>query len=175
MLPAHAGEVAAAGLRVGEAGPPTALTGAVLGVGGALGLPLAGLVAEHFDFSALFWIMAVGGVVALVGVWLAVPEAPTRTGGRLDPGRGPARRRADRAAAAPVAGADVGLGLARGDRPAGALGPAVRGLRVVAEAFRGPAGGPGDAEPAADRDDEHRITLLRLRAVRLDDRHRHLR
>ena len=56
----------------------------MLGVGGALGLPLAGFVAEHFAFHALFWITSVAGVVAFVGIRLMVPEAPGRSGGRVD-------------------------------------------------------------------------------------------
>jgi MFS family permease len=45
-----------------RAGSAIALISAMLGVGGALGLPLAGLVAEHLDFHALFWITTVAGV-----------------------------------------------------------------------------------------------------------------
>src|SRR5882724_11013350 len=65
-------------------GSAIALISAMLGVGGALGLPLAGLVAEHRDFHVLFWITMVAGVVAFAGVLAIVPEAPTRSGGRVD-------------------------------------------------------------------------------------------
>jgi MFS family permease len=61
-----------------------ALISAMLGVGGALGLPLAGFVAEHADFHALFWITTVAGLVAFVGILAIVPEAPGRSGGRVD-------------------------------------------------------------------------------------------
>ena len=57
---------------------------AMLGVGGALGLPLAGLIAEHGDFHTLFWVTTVGAVVAFAGIALFVPEAHDRTGGRVD-------------------------------------------------------------------------------------------
>jgi MFS family permease len=67
-----------------RAGGAIALVSAMLGVGGALGLPFAGVIAEHFDFHALFWISGVVAVVAFVGILLAVPEAPTRSGGRVD-------------------------------------------------------------------------------------------
>jgi len=67
--------------RVGSA---VALISAMLGVGGALGLPLAGLVAEHADFHALFWITAGVGVLAFAGIWAIVPESPNRSGGRVD-------------------------------------------------------------------------------------------
>lgn len=67
--------------RVGSA---VALISAMLGVGGALGLPLAGLVAEHADFHALFWITAGVGLAAFVGILTIVPESPDRSGGRVD-------------------------------------------------------------------------------------------
>ncbi|MBB6627485.1 MFS transporter [Nocardioides sp. KIGAM211] len=61
-----------------------ALVSAMLGIGGALGLPLAGFVAEHADFHALFWITSVAGALAFVGILTIVPEAPSRSGGRVD-------------------------------------------------------------------------------------------
>jgi MFS family permease len=61
-----------------------ALISAMLGVGGALGLPLAGFVAEHFDFHALFWITSAVGVIAFAGIASIVPESPGRSGGRVD-------------------------------------------------------------------------------------------
>ncbi len=67
-----------------RAGTGIALVSATLGIGGALGLPLAALVAEHADYHALFWICVAGGVIALVGIRLAVVEPP----------RGAPRRRA---------------------------------------------------------------------------------
>ncbi|WP_210495380.1 MFS transporter [Patulibacter sp. SYSU D01012] len=54
-----------------------ALVSATLGIGGALGLPLAALVAEHADYHVLFWICAAGGVAAVVGIAFAV-DAPER-------------------------------------------------------------------------------------------------
>lgn len=56
----------------------------MLGVGGSLGLPLGGLVAEHYSFRVLFWITAVVGLVSMVGIARIVPESPIRTGGRVD-------------------------------------------------------------------------------------------
>ncbi|MGY1773296.1 MFS transporter [Blastococcus sp. SYSU D00813] len=67
-----------------RSGGAIALISAMLGVGGALGLPFAGVIAEHFDFHALFWISGAVAAVAFVGILLAVPEAPGRTGGRVD-------------------------------------------------------------------------------------------
>ena len=42
-------------------GSSIALVSAMLGVGGAIGLPLAGLVAEHADFHVLFWVTGAPG------------------------------------------------------------------------------------------------------------------
>ncbi len=61
-----------------------ALISAMLGVGGSLGLPLAGFVAEHADFHALFWITTAAGLVAFVGILTIVPESAGRSGGRVD-------------------------------------------------------------------------------------------
>lgn len=61
-----------------------ALISAMLGVGGSLGLPIAGLVAEHASYHVLFWITTVAGAVSLAATLLVVPEAPNRTGGRVD-------------------------------------------------------------------------------------------
>jgi MFS family permease len=65
-------------------GSSIALISAMLGVGGSLGLPLAGFVAENADFHVLFWITSVAGIIAFVGILLIVPEAPARSGGRVD-------------------------------------------------------------------------------------------
>ncbi|WP_442803413.1 MFS transporter [Streptomyces pseudogriseolus] len=65
-------------------GSATAMISASLGVGGALGLPLAALIADNFDWHALFWTSAALGVVALVLVLALVPESKVRSGGRFD-------------------------------------------------------------------------------------------
>ncbi|MFJ8791915.1 MFS transporter [Streptomyces sp. NPDC102462] len=65
-------------------GSATALMSASLGVGGALGLPAAAVIADHFDWHMLFWTSAALGVVAAVLVLLLVPESRVRTGGRFD-------------------------------------------------------------------------------------------
>jgi MFS family permease len=65
-------------------GSATAMISASLGVGGALGLPAAALIADNFDWHMLFWTSAALGVVALVLVLLVVPESRVRTGGRFD-------------------------------------------------------------------------------------------
>jgi MFS family permease len=72
VLPAH------------RRGTGIALVSATLGIGGALGLPLAALVAEHADYHALFWICVVGGLVAVVGILLAVKEPGRAANGSMD-------------------------------------------------------------------------------------------
>lgn len=53
----------------------TGLISAMLGVGGALGLPLAGLLADNVDYHVLYWIGAGGAIASLVLVALLVGEA----------------------------------------------------------------------------------------------------
>ncbi|MFB7496167.1 MFS transporter [Streptomyces sp. NPDC056161] len=65
-------------------GSATALMSASLGVGGALGLPAAALIADRYDWHMLFWTSAVLGLVAAVLVLSVVPESKVRTGGRFD-------------------------------------------------------------------------------------------
>lgn len=65
-------------------GGATALMSASLGVGGALGLPVAALIADNADWHVLFWTAAVLGAVALALVLTLVPESSVRAGGRFD-------------------------------------------------------------------------------------------
>jgi len=62
----------------------TALMSASLGIGGALGLPAAALIADNFSWHVLFWTSAVLGAVAIALVTAFVPESKVRTGGRFD-------------------------------------------------------------------------------------------
>jgi MFS family permease len=61
-----------------------ALISAMLGVGGALGLPLAGLVAQYADYHVLFWICVAGGALAVPGILTLVPSPPITAKGRMD-------------------------------------------------------------------------------------------
>ena len=54
------------------------LVSAMLGVGGALGLPLAGLVADNADYHALYWIGTAGAALSFVLVVTLVGEPGTR-------------------------------------------------------------------------------------------------
>ncbi|WP_416973631.1 MFS transporter [Streptomyces sp. 4F14] len=62
----------------------TAVMSASLGVGGALGLPIAAFIAENWDWHILFWTSAALGVVSFLLVTTFVPESKNRAGGRFD-------------------------------------------------------------------------------------------
>ncbi|MEI8409138.1 MULTISPECIES: MFS transporter [unclassified Kribbella] len=65
-------------------GTATAQMSASLGVGGALGLPAAALLAENFNWHTLFWISAALGVIVFGLILRFVPESSVRSGGRFD-------------------------------------------------------------------------------------------
>ncbi|BBY31066.1 MFS transporter [Mycolicibacterium sediminis] len=68
--------------RVGSA---MGLMSASLGVGGALGLPLSAVIAQHYDWHMLFWFATALGVLALAMFTFLVPHVPSRSTDRLDP------------------------------------------------------------------------------------------
>ncbi|MGC5361843.1 MFS transporter [Streptomyces sp. DT24] len=61
-----------------------ALMSSTLGIGAAVGLPVAALVVEHFDWHTMFWVSGVIGVLDIVLVLCCVPESPLRSRGRFD-------------------------------------------------------------------------------------------
>jgi MFS family permease len=65
-------------------GSAVALVSAMLGVGSALGLPLAGLIADNFDYHVLYWIGAVGAALSIIATRLLVGEPSTRRRGSVD-------------------------------------------------------------------------------------------
>lgn len=67
-----------------KVGSGIALMSSTLGAGGAIGLPLTGVVAEHLSWHWLFGGAAVLGIIEIITVWSLVPESPVRTGGRFD-------------------------------------------------------------------------------------------
>ncbi|MFD3400727.1 MFS transporter [Kribbella sp. NPDC058693] len=67
-----------------KVGTAVAQMSASLGVGGALGLPLAALLAENFNWHTLFWLSAGLGVIVFGLVVRFVPESSVRSGGRFD-------------------------------------------------------------------------------------------
>ncbi|MCS5731196.1 MFS transporter [Herbiconiux moechotypicola] len=65
-------------------GPAIALVSATLGIGGAIGLPLAAVISQFLDWHILF---AVSGVLALAGfalVWRFIPVSTLRAEGTFD-------------------------------------------------------------------------------------------
>ncbi len=65
-------------------GGAVALVSATLGVGGAVGLPVAALIAQNFDYHYLFWLATALAIVAIVLVGSVVPVSTLRAGGRFD-------------------------------------------------------------------------------------------
>src|SRR3954470_11733456 len=61
-----------------------ALLGATAGIGGAIGLPLGGLLVDRSSYHWIFWISAAMAVIATVATVRFVPESPVRTPGRID-------------------------------------------------------------------------------------------
>ncbi|MDN5745948.1 MAG: MFS transporter, partial [Nocardioidaceae bacterium] len=61
-----------------------ALMSATLAIGAGAGLPLAGLIADHMDWHACFWLTGLVGALLLVGAAVIIPESPVRTGGSFD-------------------------------------------------------------------------------------------
>jgi MFS family permease len=57
---------------------------ATLGVGGAIGLPLAAWIADSGDWHALFWVSTALAAVITVLTWFAVPHVHDGSSGRLD-------------------------------------------------------------------------------------------
>jgi MFS family permease len=71
-------------LPEGRVGSGVALMSSSLGIGGAIGLPITGLVAENLGWRWLFAGAAVLCVVLLVLIHRMVAESPERSGGRFD-------------------------------------------------------------------------------------------
>ncbi|MBX6748352.1 MAG: MFS transporter [Micromonosporaceae bacterium] len=61
-----------------------ALMSATLAIGGAVALPLSGLLVSRLNWHSIFWITAVAGVVLFVAVALIVPPSDVRSGGSFD-------------------------------------------------------------------------------------------
>jgi EmrB/QacA subfamily drug resistance transporter len=61
-----------------------ALLGATAGIGGAIGLPLGGLLVDQASYHWIFWVSTALAVVATMTTVRFVPESPVRTPGRVD-------------------------------------------------------------------------------------------
>lgn len=67
--------------RLGRA---LALMSSSVGLGGALGFPLAAFMAQYADWHAVYWLATVTSAVNLLLVRRCVPASPRATGGRFD-------------------------------------------------------------------------------------------
>ncbi|GAA1919451.1 MFS transporter [Nocardioides hwasunensis] len=67
--------------RIGSA---VALMSTTLGIGGAVGLPLAGVMYENFGWQSVFWGSVAMSVLLIALVLAVVPESSVRTPGRFD-------------------------------------------------------------------------------------------
>ncbi|WP_374457759.1 MFS transporter [Nocardioides sp.] len=67
--------------RIGGA---VALMSATLGIGGAVGLPLSGVIYDAFGWQAVFWGSVAMAAVMLLLVLVVVPESGVRTPGSFD-------------------------------------------------------------------------------------------
>jgi EmrB/QacA subfamily drug resistance transporter len=61
-----------------------AMTSALLGVGGGLGIVLAGPITQHLSYHWLFWLPLVMVVASGVAAQIVIPESPVRAPGRVD-------------------------------------------------------------------------------------------
>jgi len=61
-----------------------ALMSATLAIGAGVGPPASGLISEHLDWHAIFWLTGVIGAVLLVGLLAILPESRVRTRGTFD-------------------------------------------------------------------------------------------
>jgi MFS family permease len=65
-------------------GGAVAIVSATLGVGGAVGLPIAAVIAQNLDWHFLFWLAAALSVLAVGLVLWIIPVSTLRTAGRFD-------------------------------------------------------------------------------------------
>jgi EmrB/QacA subfamily drug resistance transporter len=61
-----------------------ALISAILGIGGGLGIVLAGPIIDAFNIHWLFWFPLILVVIAMVATHFFVPESPIKTPGRIN-------------------------------------------------------------------------------------------
>ncbi|MEU4311234.1 MFS transporter [Nocardia sp. NPDC024068] len=65
-------------------GSAIALISSSIGIGGALAIPLASLVAQYVDWHWLFFVAAALGATAMAAIYAVVPESAQRAPGRFD-------------------------------------------------------------------------------------------
>ena len=73
-----------------DALPPEKLSGAVAlmsatgGIGGMVGMPMAGVLSEQWGLSSLFWVTGAVGIAVAVVLPFVVPESAVKSRGRFD-------------------------------------------------------------------------------------------
>ncbi|WOX16801.1 MFS transporter [Streptomyces sp. N50] len=65
-------------------GSAVALMSSTVGIGAALGLPLAALIVQYANWHVMFWATSALGAIGVWGIWWAVRESPVREPGRFD-------------------------------------------------------------------------------------------
>ena len=70
-------------LPAGRTSGANAVVSAIYGIGGGLGIILAGPITEHLGWRWLFWLPMMLAAVCLAGVVTLLPESPARTGQRV--------------------------------------------------------------------------------------------
>ncbi|MEU5535523.1 MFS transporter [Streptomyces sp. NPDC020362] len=65
-------------------GSAVALMSSTVGIGAALGLPLAALVVQYADWHTMFWLTSALGALGVAATWWAVKESPVCEPGRFD-------------------------------------------------------------------------------------------
>ncbi|MFC7260012.1 MFS transporter [Streptomyces lutosisoli] len=65
-------------------GSAVALMSSTVGIGAALGLPLAALIVQYANWHVMFWATTALGACGLTLAWWAVRESPVREPGRFD-------------------------------------------------------------------------------------------
>jgi EmrB/QacA subfamily drug resistance transporter len=61
-----------------------ALMSALIGIGGGLGIVVAGPIVENIGLTWIFWLPLIATVIALVATFFFVPESPVKTPGRVN-------------------------------------------------------------------------------------------
>ena len=83
----------------------------MFGIGGGIGLPLAGVILDHLDVSWIFWVNVLA-LPAALAAYRIIPTVPTENRARIDwLGVSLLSVALDRAAARGVAGLELGLGI----------------------------------------------------------------
>lgn len=153
--------------------PPKKLAGAVaimsaaMGVGGALGLPIAAMIAEYANWHVLFWASAVLGGVVTGLILVIVPESTVRTGGRFDFVGASTLDRTHHPAPGYLQGQRLGMDQRDNSLHACHRRHRIRRLRLVGTADSEATRQPTSVSASPGPTDQRRLHRLRIRDVRL--------